>query len=148
MARVFVDPHMFSHGWFRSALTELVRSKKTAFLFSNCEKGLNEVQRVRQAFEFKKAMLAAKKAVEASSEDVTKHVGFLEAHPAFVGCGDCDDPHIMAAIFIHPAKYVFTEDHRLARCRDRLSGKLNRRYLAFSIVSDEAGYVGIRVHLI
>lgn len=148
MVRVFIDPHMFSLPWFQVALADLVLSKKVMFLFSNCEKGLGELQKVRQAFAFKKAMAAARKAVEAPVDEVAKHVAFLETHPAFVRCGECDDPHIMAAIFIHPTKYVFTGDHRLARCRDNLSGIINRRYLAFSIVSDERGFAELRHRLV
>lgn len=148
MVRVFVDPHMFSVKWFQEALTELVRSKKVMFLFANCERGLTEVQKVRQARAFKKAMKSARKSVEADQQVVEGHVVILEAHPRFAACGDCNDPHIMAAIYVHPTAFVFTEDHGLARCRDALSGRINRRYLAFSVVSDAGVYAGIRARLV
>ncbi|MEE4317836.1 MAG: hypothetical protein V2I74_12730, partial [Erythrobacter sp.] len=96
MPRVFVDPNAFSADWFPNVLEELVNSSKVTFLFSNCEKGLNEVERVRKARAFMQLMVKARRAIQADREKVEAKKAELERHPEFVGCASCDDGHIFA----------------------------------------------------
>lgn len=148
MNRVFIDSHMFSSEWFIKILGELVSSKKVVFLFSNCEKGGQELARQRKALEFKKAMMRIRRACEGEAGDVERHVKLLKSNPHYCSCEACDDPHIMAAIYIHPAKYVFTNDARLAKCRDKMSSFIDKRYRDFIAIVREDVYLRHRLRII
>jgi hypothetical protein len=141
MARVFIDPHMFSTDWFVVALKELIASSKVIFLFANCDKGLKETQKVRKALEFRKIMTAVHRATAAPKKDIDHHMTMLTGNVDFVSCKDCDDPHIMAAIFLHPTKYVFSKDARMAKCRKNMVGKLDKRYCKFIVISTNEVYI-------
>lgn len=140
MARVFVDPHMFGCDWFGFILPELEGSKRVRFLFSNCAKGRKELQSYRKALEFERLMRARGRAVSADSSLVEAQVEYLNSHGEFRACRDCDDPHIMAAIYIHPTKYVFSEDKRLAGCRSRMTGVVKSRYCSFVVIGTSSVY--------
>jgi predicted nucleic acid-binding protein len=141
VARVFIDPHMFSADWFKPILIDLIGSKRVTFLFANCEKGLKELSKVRAALEFRKNMTQLKRAKEASADAVEFHVDLLNDHADFISCRDCDDPHIMAAIYLLPTKFVFSEDQRMARCRKKLNSKIDKKYLSFIIISNREVYI-------
>lgn len=148
MARVFIEPHMFSSDWFADVVSELIKCKKVQFLFSNCEKGNREISDVRKALEFQQLMTRLKRAVTAKSEDVEKHVEFLKGKKEFCDCNSCDDPHIMAAIFIHPTRFVFSLDRRLAKCRSAMNVILDNRYCSFIVVGTDAVYRLHRHHIL
>jgi len=150
MARVFIDPHMFSaeKEWFRGVVQELLRSADVSFLFANCEKGVKEIAKVRQALAFKKRMHQLKRAVEAGHEEVQARINWLEGQPVFDGCSDCDDPHIFAAIFLHPTRYVFTTDKRLAKCRRTIQSTVDNRYCSFIVISTSVTYHVHRAHIL
>ena len=141
MARVFVDPNSFSTEWFPAVLDELIKSRKVTFLFSNCEKGIREVQKVTKALAFMQLMFKAKKAVHADRDRVEQTIREIENHPAFTGCKNCNDGHIFAAIFLHPTRYVFSTDKRMAECRSKISGKVDKRFCQFIVLSSHELYI-------
>lgn len=148
MARVLIDTHMFSTDWFASILSEMIASPKVIFVFSNCEKGIQEISKVRKAFEFRKLMTNLRRVKETSSTETETHVTILMNSEQFKNCKDCDDPHIMAAIYLNPTKFVFSKDTRMAKCRKHLSGKIDRRYCDFIVISTETLYVLHRPHIL
>lgn len=143
MARVFIDPHVHSTDWFPGILEELVRSKKVTFLFSNCEKGVREVGKVGNALKFKKLMIKSRRGIQADASILENRKRLLETEVEFVNCPECDDGHIFAAIYVHPTKFVFSCDKRIAKCRSKLVGKVSRRYCGFIVISSGPVY---RVH--
>lgn len=148
MARVLIDSQMFSADWFASILTEMVDSPKVIFVFSNCEKGIREISKVRKAIEFRKLMIGMRRAKETPSNETEMHVAELLNSEQFKNCNHCDDPHIMAAIYLNPTKFVFSKDTRMAKCRDHLSGKIDRRYCDFIVISKKGLYFAHRQNIL
>lgn len=148
MARVLIDTHMFSADWFTSILSEIIASPKVIFVFSNCEKGVKEIAKVRKAFEFRNLMTKTRRVKESSSTEMEAHVAILLNSDQFKNCKDCDDPHIMAAIYLTPTKFVFSKDTRMAKCRKHLSGKIDRKYCNFIVISKKDLYDVHRPHIL
>ncbi len=140
MARVLIDPQMFSVDWFSSILKEMVDSPKVIFAFSNCEKGIREISKVRKAFEFRKLMTNMRRVKETPSNETEAHVTLLLNSEQFKNCRHCDDPHILAAIYLNPTKFVFSKDTRMAKCRNHLSGKIDKKYCDFIVISKKVLY--------
>lgn len=148
MGRVFIDPHMFSEEWFKSILPELMKSPKVSYLFSNCEQGMRELGKVRIALQFKASMKKIGRAIEADPSEVERHVILLTKNKSFVDCDHCDDPHIFAAIYIHPSKYVFSKDARLAKCRDKMNKIINKKYCSFIVIASNSVYNRHKSHIL
>jgi predicted nucleic acid-binding protein len=148
VARVLIDTHMFSVDWFKSILSEMVDSPKVVFVFSNCAKGIQEISKVRKAFEFRKLMTNTRRVREAPPIETETHFNILMNNKQFKKCNDCDDPHIMAAIYLNPTKFVFSKDTRMAKCRKHLSGKIDKRYCNFIVISKIDLYNEHRPHIL
>lgn len=139
---------MFSADWFASILSEMVASPKVIFVFSNCEKGIQEVSKVRKALQFRQLMTKIRRVKETPSAETEAHVTILLNSEQFKSCKDCDDPHIMAAIYLNPTKFVFSKDTRMAKCRKHLSGKIDRKYCDFIVISAADLYDIHRPHIL
>lgn len=146
MARVFVDPHMFSESWFKAVLPELVKCPKVVFVFGLSEKHLEERGRVRQALEFYKIVGYLRspdgegRRVDVLKSDLDEHEDFLNGTKCFVDCDDCDAPHIFALVFVKPTPYIFSMDARMAKCRGVINKNVDKKYCQFIIVSKDKIY--------
>lgn len=150
MARVFIDAHMFSEGWFKDILQELIGCQNVEFVYANVTKLNAEMSKVRQALEFLKIAGVLKKPdksprrIEASPIEVEKQQTLLESMKCFTKCADCDDPHIFALIYVKPTPYVFSKDARMARCRDEINKTVESRYCKFIVISTAQTYAAHR----
>lgn len=148
MARVFIDPHMFSVDWFREVLKDLVGSKKVTFLFIRCKKGDSEYERVRAALTFQKLMIQQSRGCEAGEPEIGSRMAFLAGVPRFCNCSHCDDPHIFAAISMKPTKFVFSRDHRIAKCRDEINAMVSKKYCGFIVIPENAVFMTHRTSIL
>lgn len=140
MARVHVEPQTFSQAWYKEINQELERSKNVTFLFVNCTKGLTELAKVRDALRFKKRMMEANRGVQANQAGVEAHAQKLKENEDFASCKHCDDEQLLAAIFLHPTRFILTGDKRMAKCRAKISGKVKKEYCNFRIVDRRKTY--------
>lgn len=145
MARIYIDPHMFSEDWFKKTLPELVKVKSVIFVFGHSEKHLTERQKARKCLEFYKALKGQKndgvsRVLDVSSEDLSKHEEFLKLQSCFSNCPHCDDPHIFALVYVKPTPYIFSMDARIAKCRGVINQNIENRYCQFSLIQSHDIY--------
>lgn len=140
MARVFIDGHMFGCDWFLEVLPTLLSSKNVRFAYAPSQKLLGELGRVRKGLEFYRRMGDIGRRDDAPQVEAEGHIRFLTSQRVWVDCSDCDDAHIFAIVFLKPVAFVFTEDSRIARCRDRINSEVSGRYCGFSLIKSSANF--------
>lgn len=146
MARVFVDVNIFSDAWFSPVLGDLIKSKNVQFVFGTSALFQEEQGRVRKALELYKILGQMKagngqrKRIDVEAEELERHQAYIDAQQCFIGSADCDDPHIFALLYLKPTHFVFSNDARLAACRDHINQFVDSRYCDFIIISAAATY--------
>lgn len=146
MARVFIDSHMFGLTWFRAILPELTNNDKIIFSYGHSKKLAGELTRVRDALRFYKQMGALKSADgrkrrdDANPNEIAEHIEIISSSASYKSCSACDDAHIFAIVRLKPTRYIFSEDERMARCRNEIRKSLDRKYCNFIIVSSDIVY--------
>lgn len=146
MARVFIDAHMFGEAWFKDVLEELIRCNRVSFVYGEIDKLKTEISKVRKALEFFRLARDLKdsnnksRRVDAPLDDINAHNEYIQNRQCFVDCGDCDDSHIFALIYVKPTPYIFSMDARIAKCRDVINSSVDSRYCKFIVVSNDPTY--------
>lgn len=135
MAKVIIDPHMFSESWFNDhTLKLLIECKNVDFVYSQANVALTEMSKVRKAIQFYKLMGDQKKLVLLTSDDHDKCLDFLKNCVEWCDCNACDDPHIFAMVRHNPKSFVFSKDRRLATCRDKVRKVVPKEFTQFSLI--------------
>lgn len=145
MPRIYIDPHMFSDAWFKEILKELLGCTSVTFSYAASNKITGEISKVRQALAFYKMVGGLKvgsksRRDDADSQEIEKHQRMLENLRCYSDCSDCDDAHIFALVYLKPTPYIFSKDHRMAKCRDKINKHIDKRYCNFIIISDKNVY--------
>lgn len=140
MARVYIDPHMFSEDWFKCVLGELLKCSNVVFSYGESQKILREFAKVRQALEFYKMVGRLRRRHDADANDLENHQNIIESTDCYKECGHCDDSHIFALIYVKPTPYVFSKDARMAKCRDIVNKHMDKRYCNFIVLSSDPIY--------
>lgn len=154
MARVFVDTHMFGEAWFVDTLKDLINCDKVIFVYGEIKKLDDEISRVRSALEFWKIIRALRtksskpRAVEVPNDELNRRHREISENEHFVRCKDCDDPHIFALVFAKPTPFVFSMDHRMARCRSTIRTFVDRRFCQFIVIADPIVYNSHRAQIL
>lgn len=146
MARVYIDPHMFSSAWFGEALTEMIQSRQVQFVYCHCAPVETEASKVRKALEFyqrigqMKDRNGGRLRADVPADLFQNHLLRVQSNGTYCNEQNCDDAHIFALAYIKNVSYVFSMDHRLARCRDALNRIIHRRYCSFAVLSNDNVY--------
>lgn len=146
MARVFIDAHLFSESWFKAPLSEMLGCKNVTFTYGESQQILREMARVRQALGFYKMVGSLKTASnksrreDAGRVDLEHHQKYLQGEDCYNKCTHCDDAHIFSLVYVKPTPYIFSNDHRMAKCRDVINKHIDKRYCNFIIISDNNTY--------
>lgn len=147
--RVIIDPHMFGESWFGQIRNDLVRSKKVRFAYGGLPKETVELSKQRAALEFFKLMGKIKRRDDAHKPTIERFHDELIASAAWVSNSNCcDDSHTFSLVRALPARYVFSKDDRMARCRDCLSGCVDATFLRFAVIGNESSYARVRAGLV
>lgn len=140
MARVLIDCHMFSSGWFGPILNELQSMDGVIFIYSEEVKLQSEYEKVRIALQFIKIMKDKGRVIEVDSIATKLRRETIEAQELWTSCSSCDDSHIFAVVYESRLKYVFSKDKRIASCRNVINRVLDNRYCQFIVVSSDDIY--------
>ncbi|WP_127049194.1 hypothetical protein [Pseudorhodobacter sp. E13] len=147
--RVIIDPHMFGESWFVQIRRDLVRSNKVRFAYGGLPKEQIELRKQRAALEFFVLMGKMKRRDDAHQATIERFHDELISSKAWVSnSGCCDDSHTFSLVRALPARYVFSKDNRMARCRDCLSGCVDATFLRFSVIGNELSYARVRAKLV
>lgn len=149
MARVFIDVSIFGFSWFKETLFELRNCSHVKFVVSRDRKMLGEIERATKLAQFHQLMAAQNRLEVVPAASAGPRVEFLESHPAWTANHKvCDDPHIFAMVFERPTRYIFSNDDRLARCRNRLNRSIDHRYCGFIVIHDATTYMRHRSRIL
>jgi hypothetical protein len=143
MARVYIDPHMFSEAWFQGVLGDLVKCTKVIFSYGESKKMSGEISKVRQALAFYKMVGQLRttsnqpRRHDADKKDLEDHQNILEGMKCYKDCTHCDDAHIFSLVYLKPTPYIFSKDQRMAKCRGELNKHVDKRYCNFIVISTD-----------
>lgn len=147
MARVYIDLSVVGQAWFAEIVKDLLQSKGVRFAYSDHPLMADELNRSRKMLQILQLAGKLNKRDDVPSVDCEVHVRSLSENQAWVTEESCDDPHIFAINYVKPVSYVFTQDTRIAKCRDCINQKINARYVGFRLVTSMNNYEQNR-HLI
>lgn len=121
MAVVLLDVSAASKGWFKSALDEMRRSKNVKFLYSDQKKYKAEVSKVVALAQFLKLMAQKGRRIDVDADECQAVIDALNLNTTWSASSACDDPHLFAMMTLHPTRYLFTDEQRIAKCRGCMS---------------------------
>lgn len=149
MSRVLIDVSALSLSWFKSeAWPELANAKGVVFLYSEHAKYSEEVKKTPALLYFLKLMGEKGRRLDVDKERCENLSSALEANAAWKGEGACDDPHLFSIVHEKPSAYVFTSDHRIAKCRNCIRRHVSKEYCKFKTITRQKAYSAHRRSII
>jgi hypothetical protein len=92
--------------------------KGVKFLYTDQKKYRDEIAKVVSLAQFLKLMAQKGRRVDVDAHACQTLMDALQETPTWNSSAACDDPHLFAMVAIKPAKYIFTDEQRLAKCRE------------------------------
>lgn len=129
---------MFGERWFNQVMTDLLRSKKAKIAYSEIFEFKRE--QGRAAIRFYKLASEMGKIVATDASQLKGHMTILIEDPTFIARQECDDPHLFALLVESGARYLFTHDKRLCKCRSEISASKVKNYTHFKVLSNKSVY--------
>lgn len=145
--KVIIDVCVWSQDWFRNVLPVLNRDEHIIFVFAECGKYSNELDRFLKLKRFLNLQLQRKRAEIAPANDIEHFELFLSRNSGYRRCEACDDPHIFSLVRVKSVRFVFTSDERIETCRKTMQGIISKEFLNFRIIKDYAQFEQHRVSL-
>ncbi|MFL5014414.1 hypothetical protein [Rhizobium sp.] len=139
MATVLLDVSASSKEWFKDALDEMSKAKNVKFLYTDQPKYRNEIARVFALAQFLKLMAQKGRRVDVDARECQEYIDNLERNPKWTGSGACDDPHLFAMVALKPTRYIFTDEHRISKCRGCMVAT-HAQMCAFKAIRTQAVY--------
>ncbi|UWU22463.1 hypothetical protein N2601_05725 [Rhizobium sp. CB3060] len=123
MSTVLLDVSASTQQWFQDALKEMgdTKHKHVKFLYTEQEKYKTEISKVLYLAKFLKLMGDKGRRVDVDKDACKAVMDELEANATWIGSSACDDPHIFAMVALKSARYIFTDEHRISKCRKCMS---------------------------
>ncbi|NKJ05424.1 hypothetical protein [Rhizobium sp. SG741] len=121
MATVLLDVSASSQQWFQNALKEMGDAKHVRFLYTEEQKYKTEIFKVLYLAKFLKLMGEKGRRIDVDKVACKTVMDELEANATWTGSSACDDPHIFAMVALRSARYIFTDEHRISKCRKCMS---------------------------
>lgn len=149
MARIVIDASVVGANWFASVVEELQREKNVVFVLARDKKTANEHARTKKLQTLYAIMSKQPGRVRAISEsDCERHTNYLEGLPAWKSESACDDAPVFAACYEGGARFVFTGDGRMAKCRRCINRTVDSRYCEFRLVRNHTNYKANRAAIL
>lgn len=138
--RVVIDVGAWSQKWFQDILPELQGNERIVFVYSNCGRFSEEIDRVLQLRRFLSIQASLGRCEVAPSLDIEHYEKYLVGVRDFCNCEACDDPHIFSLVRVKGINFVFTSDIRINKCRKKMQGVLAQSFLQFRIITSARQY--------
>lgn len=150
MAKVIIDASAFSLDWFRRKLADdLLSNPKVKFVFSTHDRMMREIEKNEQYAKLFRVLEGDSRRVVVSEQEFDRLVEPLTSAGIWTENSKiCDDEHVFVLVRSKRARFVFTKDSRMARCRDCIRSSVKSEYCSFVALIKEKAYLDHREQIL
>jgi hypothetical protein len=142
MAKMLVDASAFSRAWFKELLVDvLLATESVKFVFTTHERMVAEIDRNGDYARLFKVLEGDPRRIVVPPAEFERYYNEVTGEGEWARHRDlCNDGHIFALVRARNVRFVFSTDKKLGRCRGCMRGHLDRKFCAFTILSDKRNY--------